>query len=106
MAIIDSIVFGIGTLPEAKIGPVKGMLKKERDSYRLHVLMRAGISPYTPVPWPWRMLIYLGSLVYDALKATLLLFRTTALAIEPEPETFIVTLDEDALVVTVLVTGA
>jgi len=47
-----------------------------------------------------------GCLVYDALKATLLLLRTTALASEPEPETFIVTLDEDALVVTVLVTGA
>jgi hypothetical protein len=30
-------VYGIGTLPEAKIGLVKRMPKREMDSYRLHI---------------------------------------------------------------------
>jgi hypothetical protein len=38
LSIIDFIVYGIGTLPEAKIGPVKGMPKRGKDSCRLHVL--------------------------------------------------------------------
>ena len=38
MSIIDSIVFGIGTLPEAKIGLVKGKAKREMDSCRLYAL--------------------------------------------------------------------
>jgi len=38
LSIIDSIVFGIGTLPEAKIGPVKRMPKRGMDSCRLHAL--------------------------------------------------------------------
>ena len=36
----NSIVFGIGTLPEAKIVPVERMLKREMDSCRLHVPKR------------------------------------------------------------------
>jgi len=35
LSIIDSIVYGIGTLPKAKIGPVRRMPKREVDSYRL-----------------------------------------------------------------------
>jgi hypothetical protein len=31
-------VYGIESLPEAKIGPVKRMAKRGMDSYRLHVL--------------------------------------------------------------------
>jgi hypothetical protein len=38
LSIINSIVYGIGTLPEAKIGPVKRMPKREMDSCRLHAL--------------------------------------------------------------------
>ena len=38
LSIIDSIVYGIGTLPEAKIGPVERMPKIEMDSYRLYAL--------------------------------------------------------------------
>jgi len=38
LSIIDSTVFGIGTLPEAKIGLVKRMPKRGMDSYRLHAL--------------------------------------------------------------------
>jgi hypothetical protein len=33
----NSIVFGIGSLPEAKIGLVKGMPKIERGSCELHI---------------------------------------------------------------------
>jgi hypothetical protein len=44
LSIINSIVFGIGTLPEAKIGPVKRMPKREMDSCRLYVSMKTGIS--------------------------------------------------------------
>jgi hypothetical protein len=51
LSIINSIVFGIGTLPEAKIGPVKRMPKREMDSYKLYVLLGAGISSYTLAPW-------------------------------------------------------
>jgi hypothetical protein len=43
------IVFGIGTLPEAKIGPVKRMAKREMDSYRLHALAFGyldGMNPF------------------------------------------------------------
>jgi hypothetical protein len=39
LSIIDSIVYGIGTLPEAKIGPVKRMPKRGMDSCGLHVLI-------------------------------------------------------------------
>lgn len=46
MSIIDSIVFGIGTLPEAKIGLVKGKAKREMDYCRLHALSRSEISSY------------------------------------------------------------
>ena len=38
MSINHSIVFGIGTLPEAKIGLVKGMPKRGMDSCGLHAL--------------------------------------------------------------------
>jgi hypothetical protein len=38
LSIIGSIVYGIGTLPEAKIGPVKRMAKREMDSCRLYAL--------------------------------------------------------------------
>jgi len=38
LSIIDSIVYGIGTLPEAEIRPVKRMPKKEKDSCRLYAL--------------------------------------------------------------------
>jgi hypothetical protein len=38
LSIIDSIVLGIGTLLEAKIGPVKSMPKSGMDSCRLHAL--------------------------------------------------------------------
>jgi hypothetical protein len=38
LSIIDSIVYGIGTLPEAKIGPVKRMPKTEMGSCRLYAL--------------------------------------------------------------------
>jgi hypothetical protein len=38
LSIIDSIVYGIGSLPEAKIGPVKRMAKREMDSCGLHAL--------------------------------------------------------------------
>jgi hypothetical protein len=46
LSIINSIVYGIGTLPEAKIGLVKRMPKREMDSCRLHVVIRARIDPY------------------------------------------------------------
>ena len=39
LSIIDSIVYGIGTLPEAKIGPVKRMPKRGMDSCGLHALI-------------------------------------------------------------------
>jgi hypothetical protein len=39
LSIIDSIVFGIGTLPEAKIGLVKRMPKRGMDSCRLYALV-------------------------------------------------------------------
>jgi hypothetical protein len=39
LSIIDSVVFGIGSLPEAKIGPVKRMPKREMDSCGLHALL-------------------------------------------------------------------
>ena len=38
-------MYGIESLPEAKIGPVKWMPKREVDSCGLHVLTRAGIYP-------------------------------------------------------------
>jgi hypothetical protein len=38
LSIIDSIVYGIGTFPEAKIGLVKRMPKRGMDSCRLHAL--------------------------------------------------------------------
>jgi len=38
LSIIDSIVYGIECLPEAKIGPVKRMPKRGMDSCGLHVL--------------------------------------------------------------------
>jgi hypothetical protein len=38
LSIIDSIVYGISSLPEAKRGPVGGVPKIERDSCRLHTL--------------------------------------------------------------------
>ena len=38
LSIINSIVYGIGTLPEAKMGPVKRMPKRGMDSCRLHVM--------------------------------------------------------------------
>jgi hypothetical protein len=38
LSIIDSIVFGIETLPEAKIGLIKGMAKRGMDFCRLYVL--------------------------------------------------------------------
>ena len=51
LPINNSIVYGIGSLPEAKIWPVKGMPKREMDSYKLYVLLGAGISSYTLAPW-------------------------------------------------------
>lgn len=41
----NSIVCGIRTLPEAKIGLVKRIPKREMDFYRLHALPWAGIRP-------------------------------------------------------------
>jgi hypothetical protein len=38
LSIINSIAFGMGTLPEAKIGPLKRMAKREMDSCRLYAL--------------------------------------------------------------------
>ena len=38
LSIINSIVYGIETLPEAKIGLVKSAPKREMDSCRLYVL--------------------------------------------------------------------
>ena len=38
LSIINSIVYGIGTLPEAKIGSVKRMPKRGMDFCRLHAL--------------------------------------------------------------------
>jgi hypothetical protein len=45
LSIIDSIVFGIGPLPEAKIGLVKRMAKRERDSCKLHIVI-ISIPPF------------------------------------------------------------
>jgi len=44
LSIIDSIVYGIGTLPEAKIGLVKRMPKRRMDSWRLYALLEAGFK--------------------------------------------------------------
>jgi hypothetical protein len=38
LSINDSIVYGIGILPEAKTGPVKRMPKRGMDSCRLNAL--------------------------------------------------------------------
>jgi len=38
LSIINSIVFGIRALPEAKIGLVNRMAKREKDSCRLYAL--------------------------------------------------------------------
>jgi hypothetical protein len=38
LSIINSIVYGIRTLPEAKIVPVERMLKREMNSCGLHAL--------------------------------------------------------------------
>jgi len=65
MSINDSIVYEIGTLPEAKMGPVKRMPKRGMDSCRLYALafnyldllfsqavklVDQGV--YLPVSWP------------------------------------------------------
>jgi len=38
LSIINSVVYGIGTLPEAKIGLVKGTAKRGMDSCGLYAL--------------------------------------------------------------------